>query len=176
MLENSTDDLILEKLLILYTLNNIKEDINSSQLTQIILETEVMDYFTLQTLIPKIIDANFVTTYNKYDTELYAITRSGMEVLIYFQNRIPKIFKEKIDTYLKEKDEDLFSEHMKKQSTYMIQNDQTCLVTLLAIKGRRDMMSINLNVDNEEAAKKVCQSWNDNFSDKYEAILEIIKK
>ncbi|WAW15218.1 DUF4364 family protein [Peptostreptococcus equinus] len=176
MFENSTDDLILEKLLVLYTLNNIKKDINSTQLTQIILETEVMDYFTLQTLVPKIIEANFITTYNKYNTDLYAITRSGMEVLIYFQNRIPDIFKKKIDAYLIENEEELYSEHLKKQANYIVQSDTTCIVTLLAIKGKNDMMSINLNVDNEEIAKSICNSWTNELSDKYEEILSILQK
>ena len=45
MLDNSTDDLILEKLIVLYTLNSMDEDLTDSQLTEIILGTGVINYF-----------------------------------------------------------------------------------------------------------------------------------
>ena len=61
MLDNSTDDLILEKLIVLYTLNSMDEDLTDSQLTEIILGTGVINYFVLLALLPKMMDAKFIT-------------------------------------------------------------------------------------------------------------------
>ena len=107
MLDNSTDDLILEKLIVLYTLNSMDEDLTDSQLTEIILGTGVINYFVLLALLPKMMDAKFITTYEKNNTKLNAITQSGLEVLVYFQNRIPEFFVKKIDDYIRDNKEEL---------------------------------------------------------------------
>ncbi|WP_101772392.1 DUF4364 family protein [Peptostreptococcus faecalis] len=174
MINNSTDDLILEKLVILYTLNNTDDGITDSQLIQIILGTDVMNYFTLLTLLPKMIESKFITTYTKNDTTLYAITQNGLEVLVYFQNRIPDYFKNTIDEYIIDNGEDLFSSQIKRQSNYSLQGDTTYVVTLIIVKGRKNIMTLNLNVDTEEDAKDLCEKWNEGYMEKYTMIKEIL--
>ena len=48
MFENSSEELASHKLLILYILNKINMDLTNSQITQVVLETEMMNYFSLQ--------------------------------------------------------------------------------------------------------------------------------
>ena len=171
---NSTDDLILEKLIVLYTLNNLEEDVTDSQLTQIILETEVMNYFTLMVLLPKMIESKFIMRYNKNDTTLYTITQSGLEVLIYFQNRIPDFFREKLDKYIIDNSEEIFSSVIKRQSSYTVQGDSSYAVTLIIIKGRKNVMTLNLSVDSEVEAKELCKKWDHSYKDRYSMILNIL--
>ena len=171
---NSTDDLILEKLIVLYTLNNLEEDVTDSQLTQIILETEVMNYFTLMVLLPKMIESKFIMRYNKNDTTLYTITQSGLEVLIYFQNRIPDFFREKLDKYIRDNSEEIFSSVIKRQSSYTVQGDSSYAVTLIIIKGRKNVMTLNLSVDSEVEAKELCKKWDHSYKDRYSMILNIL--
>lgn len=173
MFENSTDDLILEKLIVLYTFNNLKEDVTDTQLTQIILGTDSMNYFTLMALLPKMIESKFIMKYKKNNTMLYTLTQSGLEVLIYFQNRIPQFFVDRIDDYIKEHSEEIFSSMIKKQSSYSLQDDMTFNVTLILIKGRQDVMSINVNVESEIEAKSMCHKW-ESDPEKYLKILEIL--
>lgn len=174
MFQNSTDDLILEKLIVLYTLNNLEEDVTDSQLTQIILETEVMNYFTLMVLLPKMIESKFIMRYNRNDTTLYTITQSGLEVLIYFQNRIPDFLREKLDKYIKENSEEIFSSVIKKQSSYTVQGDSSYAVTLIIIKGRKNVMTLNLSVDSETEAKSLCKKWDQSFKEKYNKIIDVL--
>ena len=147
MFPNSTDDLILEKLIVLYILNNLEEDVTDSQLTQIISKTDVMNYFTLMVILQKMIESKFIMCYTKNNRTLYAITQSGLEVLVYFQNRIPDFFIEKIDKYLKESSEEIYSSVIKKQSSYSLQGDSSYAVTLIIIEGRKNVMTINMSVD-----------------------------
>lgn len=174
MFNNSTDDLILEKLTVLYAMNDIEEDITESQLTQIILATETMNYFTLSVLLPKMIESKFITTYVKNDTTLYALTQSGLEVLIYFQNRIPDFFKEKITKYIVENREEILSSHIKKQASYSLQSDSKYVVNLVIIKGRKNVFSINMNVEDELEAKELCRKWNTDYLNKYSKIMDIL--
>ncbi|WP_317316957.1 DUF4364 family protein [Peptostreptococcus russellii] len=174
MFPNSTDDLILEKLIVLYILNNLEEDVTDSQLTQIISKTDVMDYFTLMVILQKMIESKFIMCYTKNNRTLYAITQSGLEVLVYFQNRIPDFFIEKIDKYLKESSEEIYSSVIKKQSSYSLQGDSSYAVTLIIIEGRKNVMTINMSVDSEVEAKELCKKWNHSYRDKYTEILDIL--
>lgn len=174
MFPNSTDDLILEKLIVLYILNNLEEDVTDSQLTQIISKTDVMNYFTLMVILQKMIESKFIMCYTKNNRTLYAITQSGLEVLIYFQNRIPDFFIEKIDKYLKESSEEIYSSVIKKQSSYSLQGDSSYAVTLIIIEGRKNVMTINMSVDSEVEAKELCKKWNHSYRDKYTEILDIL--
>nr|WP_307760559.1 DUF4364 family protein [uncultured Peptostreptococcus sp.] len=174
MFPNSTDDLILEKLIVLYILNNLEEDVTDSQLTQIISKTDVMNYFTLMVILQKMIESKFIMCYTKNNRTLYAITQSGLEVLVYFQNRIPDFFIEKIDKYLKENSEEIYSSVIKKQSSYSLQGDSSYAVTLIIIEGRKNVMTINMSVDSEVEAKELCKKWNHSYRDKYTEILDIL--
>ncbi len=174
MFPNSTDDLILEKLIVLYILNNLEEDVTDSQLTQIISKTDVMNYFTLMVILQKMIESKFIMCYTKNNRTLYAITQSGLEVLVYFQNRIPDFFVEKIDKYLKENSEEIYSSVIKKQSSYSLQGDSSYAVTLIIIEGRKNVMTINISVDSELEAKELCKKWNHSYGDKYTEILDIL--
>lgn len=174
MFENNTDDLILEKLTVLYALNNISDDLTDSQLTQIILGTNVMNYFTLMTLLPKMIESKFITTHKKNDSTFYTITQNGLEVLIYFKNRIPDYFKEKIDEYIKENREELLSHKISYKSNYTRKDENSYIVTLIAIKGGENVMSLSLIADSEEKALNLCHNWNNSIDDKYSLILDVL--
>ena len=50
MFENSSEELASHKLLILYILNKINMDLTNSQITQVVLETEMMNYFFTSTV------------------------------------------------------------------------------------------------------------------------------
>ena len=175
MFENSTDDLIMEKLIVLYILNNLKEDVTESQLTHIILSTEAMDYFPLMTVLPKMLESKFVVKYKKSDLMLYSITQSGLEVLMHFQNRIPSSLINKIDSYIKLNEEEIFSSMIKKQASYSLHDDMTYEVVLTLIKRRENILTLNINVNNENEAKYICYKWENTEDDRYTQILSLLK-
>ena len=56
MFENSSEETAYHKLLILYILYKIKMDLTNSQITQVVLETEMMNYFSLQQLLSQLME------------------------------------------------------------------------------------------------------------------------
>ena len=59
MFENSSEELASHKLLILYILDKINMDLTNSQITQVVLETEMMNYFSLQQFYLSLWNLNF---------------------------------------------------------------------------------------------------------------------
>lgn len=54
MFENSTEELAYHKLLILYILDKINMDLTNSQMTQVVLETDIMNYFSFQQILSQL--------------------------------------------------------------------------------------------------------------------------
>ena len=110
MFENSTEELAYHKLLILYILDKINMDLTNSQITQVVLETDMMNYFSLQQILSQLMDSKFIKPYKDSGREYYCLTQKGLETLEYFLNRIPESYAIKIDEYIKNNKERLLAD------------------------------------------------------------------
>ena len=87
MFEN-TSELAENKLLLLFVLKLLKEPISNSQLTEIILENNLINYFTFQQYISELENSKFIKYKQKNDKQLIYLTEQGENVLSFFENRI----------------------------------------------------------------------------------------
>lgn len=99
MFEKLSDDVIIDKLTILYVLNKFQIGLTNSKLTEIILELELINYFSLQITIPTLIESKLIAIHKINNTQIYVITQSGSKVLDLFEDRLPLIVKDKITNY-----------------------------------------------------------------------------
>ena len=127
MFENSSEELASHKLLILYIL-----DKTNSQITQVVLETEMMNYFSLQQFLSQLMESKFLTTYKESDREYYSLTQKGLEILEYFLSRIPEDLTKKIDEYVALNKQSLLSDTEVK-SSFIQQNNNEFIVNLRVI-------------------------------------------
>ena len=73
MYENSAE-LAENKLLVLYVMDSLKQPITNTQLTEIILENNFINYFTLQQYISELISSDFLRYEIVNDKNLINIT------------------------------------------------------------------------------------------------------
>ncbi|HDF2498366.1 TPA: DUF4364 family protein [Clostridioides difficile] len=173
MFENSSEELAYHKLLILYILEKIKMDLTNSQITQVVLETEMMNYFSLQQLLAQLMESKFLTTYKDSDREYYALTQRGVESLEYFFNRIPTSVTEKIDKYIDSNKENLLADTQVK-SSFVKQSDNEFIVNLRVIENQSNLIDLNLNVSSEKQAKLICNNWKNNASYMYAEVIDLL--
>lgn len=173
MFENSSEELASNKLLILYVLNKINMDLTNSQITQVVLETEIMNYFSLQQFLSQLMESKFLTTYKESDREYYSITQKGLEILEYFLSRIPDNITTKIDDYITFNKENLLSDTQVK-SSFVKQSDREFIVNLKVIENQSNLIDLNLNVSSEKQAKLICNNWKKNASYMYAEIIDLL--
>ena len=166
MFENSSEELASHKLLILYILDKINMDLTNSQITQVVLETEMMNYFSLQQFLSQLMESKFLTTYKESDREYYSLTQKGLEILEYFLSRIPEDLTKKIDEYVALNKQSLLSDTEVK-SSFIQQNNNEFIVNLRVI---------NLNVSSEKQAQQICNNWKNNASYMYAEIIDLLIK
>ena len=166
MFENSSEELASHKLLILYILDKINMDLTNSQITQVVLETEMMNYFSLQQFLSQLMESKFLTTYKESDREYYSLTQKGLEILEYFLSRIPEDLTKKIDEYVALNKQSLLSDTEVK-SSFIQQNNNEFIVNLI---------DLNLNVSSEKQAQQICNNWKNNASYMYAEIIDLLIK
>ena len=175
MFENSSEELAYHKLLILYILDKINMDLTNSQITQVVLETEMMNYFPLQQFLSQLMESKFLTTYKESDREYYSLTQKGLEILEYFLSRISEDVTKKIDEYISLNKKNLLSDTEVK-SSFIQQNDNEFIVNLKVIENQSNLIDLNLNVSSEKQAQKICNNWKRNASYMYAEIIDLLIK
>ncbi len=170
MYENSVE-LAENKLLVLYVIKALKQPISNTQLTEIILENNFINYFTLQQYISELESSNFVKYIEKNDKKLLTITDNGENVLSFFNDRISPIKRDIIDNYISSA-----IDHIKKELTiysdYTIEKNDSFIVNLRAFEDESLLIDLKVSVPSKKQAKSLCSKWKENPSDIYTKIMQ----
>lgn len=170
---DNTLELAENKLLLLYVLNEIKLTISNNQLTQIILENNFINYFTLQQYISELVTSNFLEYAENNGKHKLLITNEGVRVLNLFHNRISQSKKEIIDNYLN-KQIDNIKKEITVTSDYTIEKENNFIVNLKAIENDNILIDIKLNVVSNKQARDLCSKWKNDSSALYSKIITLL--
>ncbi|KEH99542.1 DUF4364 family protein [Clostridium botulinum] len=169
---NNTSDLVEDKLLLLYLLENIKLPISNNQITQIILENNFINYFTLQEYLSELENASFINVIEQEGKHRIVISSKGLKVLSLFGNRISKDKMKAIDDYLSKQLENIKKE-ITISSEYTIEGNNY-IVNLKAIENNSILIDLKLNVASNEQAKALCANWKENPSEIYYKLIKVL--
>ncbi|HEY5560779.1 MAG TPA: DUF4364 family protein [Clostridiaceae bacterium] len=96
-------DLAESKLLILYIFSRIKKPLANFEITELVLSSTLMNYFSLQIYLRDMIKSKLIIEEPNEDKVKLNIAKDGVLVLDLFSKRIPDNKKEAIDNYLQGK-------------------------------------------------------------------------
>lgn len=169
---NNTSELAEDKLLLLYILEKIKLPISNNKVTQIVLENNFINYFTLQQYLSELIDANFINNVMQENKHRIVISKSGLNVLSLFKNRISESKIKIIDSYLKNKMENIKKE-IAISADYTIEGNNY-IVNLKAIENDSILIDLKLNVASNDQAKELCSKWKNDSSELYKKLFKVL--
>lgn len=166
-------ELAENKLLLLYIFYKVKLPISNIQITQIILENNFINYFTLQQYITELIASNLLMHTEKHGKHRLVITPKGNNVLSLFEDRISENKIQLIDDYLKIHLENIKRE-LRVSADYTIENNNNYLVNLTASEDTFTLIDIKLSVASNKRARDLCAKWKDNPSALYTKIINLL--
>ncbi|MDR5586751.1 MULTISPECIES: DUF4364 family protein [Clostridium] len=169
----SSAELAENKLLILYVLKAIKDPISNTQLTEIVLQNNFINYFTLQQYLSELESADFVVYKENNDKKLLCLTKKGDTVLTLFKDRISPSKISIVQQYITEKLE-LIKKELTIHSDYTLDNNDNFLVHLKAIENEGVLMELKLTVPTKKQAILLCNKWKDNPSNIYNNIINML--
>ena len=149
MYENSAE-LAENKLLVLYVIQSLKQPISKTQLTEIILENNFINYFTLQQYISELESSEFVGYVEKNNK--YALCTSEGD-------------SKTIDNIKKE---------LTIHSDYTIEKNNSFIVDLKALEDEILLIDLKISVPTKKQASNLCARWKENPSDIYTKIVQVL--
>ncbi|MFA9398321.1 MAG: DUF4364 family protein [Clostridiaceae bacterium] len=170
---DDTLELAEYKLLVLYIFSKLDLPLSKNKITEIILENNFINYFTLQQYITELIDSGFLKYIQNEEKQTILITPTGKNVLQFFQSRISPDKIVQVNDYLKAKSNKI-KEEVSISADYTILKDNNYIVDLQARERDTLLMELKVNVVSNKQARELCQKWRENSSSIYNKIIQTL--
>lgn len=167
------EELAESKLLLLYIFEKIKFPLSQNQLTEIILEKNLMNYFTLQQYISELIFADFIRNNDYEGKKRLSLTDKGIKVLSLFKNRISENKINSIGQYL-EANMKKIKKQISVTADYTIEHNDNFIVNLKAYESDTVLIDIKLFAVSNNQARDICTKWKNQSSDLYGEIIKLL--
>lgn len=174
MFEQTYKELALHKLILLYILKKVDAPISNSQLTQVIVDNDLMNYFSFQQFISELTESKLVKKNNKEFKDYYVLFEKGSQVLSYFEDRIDDSIKSKINSYIDTNKHYILRDTNIKCSILQNETLDEFISELIVSEGDVELINIKLNVPSRKQADLVCNNWKKNAETIYADLLKII--
>jgi len=160
------------KLIVLYIINKVNMPISKTKITEIVLENNFINYFTLQQYIEELLSSSLLKYKEEDDKSRLYITDRGKKVLSFFQNRINPEKILQVNNYLNGKLNKI-KEEILINGDYTIEGENY-LVDLKAKENDSLLMELKLSVVSKKQALDLIKLWKENSSDIYNKIIQIL--
>ena len=81
--------------------------------------------------------------------------------------------KTRLSQYIKDNKESLLADTQVK-SSFVKQSENEFIVNLRVIENQSNLIDLNLNVSSEKQAKQICNNWNNNASNMYAEVINLL--
>ena len=171
----STNDLTVNKLVVLYLLAKVKMPLSLSQITQTILERAYTDYFSLQQYLNEMVDAGLVIQEKESHISWFSITDRGIETLGFFESRISLSTREELDSFIEHNWRTLRNE-MEVTAEYTTEKENEYIVHCQVNENDSILIELKVNVASKKQANELCANWRNNATTLYGEILGMLAK
>ena len=170
---DNTTALAENKVLILYILEQLNNDITESGLYKIVSSINNVNYFDFKQFLTDLIDTKLVGTYTKDEEPVVKITSEGKNAFYLTKDVLPGIMKLKADNIFKqelssiENESSVIAEFFPKS-----ENDYT--VKCKIVENNETIFEVKTFAGSRERAKRIVDNWKQNASSIYPEILNIL--
>lgn len=173
MFTNNSQQLAESKLLLLYIFDRFEFPMTNPQVTQFVLENDIMNYFMFQQYLGELKDSKFIFEKEKGGENIFIITEKGRSTLSYFVNRIPNSQIERIDKLLNiQKEKFIMNTEIK--ADYVKVKDDEYLVRLVVVEKEMPIINLKLSVVTNKQAKQICEKWRTSAPSLYGQIINML--
>ncbi len=172
-LTSNNQQLAENKILILYILSKVGKPIVHKQLLDLVISTSDMNYFYFEQFLLDLLNDNYINKYIKENNEIYELSQEGKQALELTLDLLPGILKLKVDSKFKENFDSIKNKNSI-TAEYIPVTDKDFSVICKIIENNNTIFNLELNAGSREQAKKIVNNWNNNASDIYSKIFNIL--
>ena len=172
---DNTTTLAENKVLILYILNLIDNDIMQDNFFKIIASINDINYFYFKQILTDLIDSKLVGSYTKEAEQVIKITSKGKEAYILTKDVLPGIMKLKADNIFK-KEFSSIEEEASVIAEFIPKNENDYTIKCKIVENNETIFEVKTFAGSRERAKKIVDNWNQNAKSIYPQILNLLLK
>ena len=161
----------LNKLIVLYILDKIEIPLTNTQITNIILENNIINYFSLQECVAELEKSDLVKLEESQGKLTYQISEAGQRAVSMFLNKISKSKITLMNDYIK-KNKDSIKKESEVFADFYKNNENEYVVNLKVIENEIILIDLKLNVVSAKQARLICDKWNNSSSKIYGQIMD----
>ncbi|MCR4955347.1 MAG: DUF4364 family protein [Lachnospiraceae bacterium] len=170
----NTETSTLYKLIILYMLDKSEYPLTNSDISNLILDMEYTNYFTLQQAISDLETSDLISAESTTsNTTLYRITSGGQTTLNFFEDKISDAIKEDIHRYYVDNEIELKKDTSVTADYYKLTGQQYNVRCQIKDK---NMVSFELSfhIQGKEQAEAACKNWKEKNSEVYAYLMDML--
>lgn len=169
----SNNSLAENKVLILYTLNELGSKVTDSELLKIISKMNNINYFYFKDILGDLVNSKLVSTYTKEGSNFYEITTDGKSSLELTVDMLPGIMKLNADRVLKEEVIEIVNEESV-SAEYIPENEKEYTVKCKIVEKNKIIFEMRIFAGSNEQAKNIANNWRENASTIYPKIVNML--
>ena len=163
------------KVLILYILNLIDNDIRQDDLFKIITSINNVNYFYFKQFLTDLIDSKLVGIHTKEEEQVIRITSEGKNAYILTKDVLPGIIKLKADNIF-EKEFASIEEESSVIAEFIPKNENNYNIKCKIVENNETIFEVKTFAGSRERAKRIVDNWNKNANTIYPEILNLLLK
>lgn len=161
------------KVLILYILNLVNNDIRQDDLFKIITSINEINYFYFKQVLTDLIDSKLVGSYTKEEEPVIRITSEGKNAYILTKDVLPGIMKLKADNIFK-KEISSIEEESSVIAEFTPRNENNYTIKCKIVENNETIFEVKTYAGSRERAKKIVDNWKKNATIIYPKILNML--
>lgn len=173
MFNNNSKEEANNKLLLLYIVDRFEIPMTDNQITELVMEREILNYFVQQQFLSELVDIALLEYTNTDGVFYYLITEKGKETLSYFIDRLEVDLLKKLDISI-EKKKDLIHREMQISARYEKKGKDDYTVDLRVVENDINLIHIELDVVSNKQAKMICDNWKTKAQHIYGDIIKLL--
>ena len=170
--DNATT-LAKNKVLILYVLNLINNDIKQDDLFKIITDINDINYFYFKQVLTDLIDSKLVGSNTKEEEQFVRITTEGKNAYSLTKDVLPGLMKLKADNIFK-KDFTSIEEAPSIVAEFIPKNELNYTVKCKIVENNETIFEVRTFAGSRDRAKRIVENWRKNATKIYPEILNLL--
>ncbi len=172
---NNATTLAENKVLILYILNLINNDISQDNLFKIISSINDINYFFFKQILTDLIDSKLVGTYTKEKEPVIKITSEGKNAYELTKDVLPGLLKLKADNIFK-KEFSSIEEESSVIAEFIPKNENNYTIKCKIVENNETIFEVKTFAGSRDRAKRIVDNWNKHANFIYPEILNLLLK
>lgn len=169
-----SNELMLNKLIILYILERLDMPISNADLAAIVRD-RYMSYLAFQGALDELVSDEYIERKDEKKSHNYVITKAGLDTISFFIKNISVELRDDIDVFLG-KTKHRLRDIADSTADYYENGPTDYVVDLKVVERGEELINILLHVSSPAEADTICNNWREGSADVYGYIVKRLLK